>query len=51
MGQLNVRIMTFPAMPVASAYAHAKDLNNHAGWLSATYLSVHAFNRTVYSLH
>ncbi|MBD9462047.1 hypothetical protein IB266_03190 [Pseudomonas sp. Pdm06] len=30
MGQLNIRIMTFPAMPVASAYARAKDLNNHA---------------------
>ncbi|MNG30840.1 hypothetical protein D3C84_1165350 [compost metagenome] len=29
MGQLNIRIMTFPAMPVASADARAKDLNHH----------------------
>jgi hypothetical protein len=37
MRQLNVRIMALPAMPIASAYARAEDLNNHAvtlgGWV------------------
>jgi hypothetical protein len=41
MRQLNVRIMTFPAMPVASAYTRAKDLNNHTVTLGGRVFDCH----------